>query len=131
MTQDKPTEARQDELAGMMKERARCRAYYEANKVQVLERQTPIAKIYQKTEAGKSNKIASFYRMASKYPEKYKARYFLRNAVQRGLIVKGNCEVCGTEDVESHHDDYSKPLEVRWFCHQHHCELEERWILRV
>ena len=23
-----------------------------------------------------------------------------------------------------------KPLEVRWLCHQHHCEMEGRWIPR-
>ncbi len=68
--------------------------------------------------------------MALKFPEKYKARYTLKNAVRLGKIKRGVCEVCGSVEVEGHHDDYSKPLEVRWFCHQHHCELEGRWIPR-
>ena len=36
-----------------------------------------------------------------------------------------NCETCGVLDtwLQRHHDDYSKPLEVRWLCrscHQKH-----------
>ncbi len=26
------------------------------------------------------------------------------------------CEACGREDAQRHHDDYAKPLEVRWLC---------------
>lgn len=58
--------------------------------------------------------------MREKYPEKYKARYQLRNAVKTGKIQKGVCEKCGSAKTEGHHDDYSKPLEVRWFCQRHH-----------
>ena len=58
---------------------------------------------------------------------KYKARYMVRNAVRLGQLIKKSYEICGAIEVESHHDDYSKPLEVRWLCHQHHCELEGRW----
>ena len=118
--------------------RAYDRAYYEDNKVEIrakykrnravlLQRYRPTAQLYLQTEAGKKTKLANAHRMMAKYPEKYKARYTLRNAVRLGHVIKGVCEVCGIAKVESHHDDYSKPLEVRWFCHQHHCELEERW----
>ncbi len=30
------------------------------------------------------------------------------------------CEVCGSILTERHHDDYSKPLEIRWLCKIHH-----------
>lgn len=40
--------------------------------------------------------------------------------LKRGKIIKGTCEVCNTDNVESHHDDYSKPKTVRWFCRKHH-----------
>lgn len=55
-------------------------------------------------------------------PEKYKAHCALNNAVRDGIVKKGPCEVCGREDVHGHHDDYSKPLEVRWLCPDHHKE---------
>ena len=42
--------------------------------------------------------------------------------VSRGTLVKAPCEVCGSLEVEKHHDDYDKPLEVRWLCREHHLE---------
>lgn len=36
-----------------------------------------------------------------------------------GKITKQPCEVCGAV-AQAHHDDYSKPLEVRWLCPVHH-----------
>jgi hypothetical protein len=49
-------------------------------------------------------------------PEKVKARMAIR------VLDRKPCEVCGIEKVEAHHDDYSKPLQVRWLCKRHHCE---------
>lgn len=50
----------------------------------------------------------------------YQAQLAARNAVSRGTLIKAPCEVCGTDRVHAHHDDYSKPLEVRWLCPLHH-----------
>jgi len=36
------------------------------------------------------------------------------------------CEVCGALDVEMHHDNYAKPLAVRWLCKRHHRALHMR-----
>lgn len=41
---------------------------------------------------------------------------------RRGHLRAEPCEVCGSADVEMHHDDYGKPLEVRWLCAAHHRE---------
>jgi len=72
----------------------------------------------------KNGTTAKSYKiMTEKYPEKYRARYFLRNEVQAGRIIKGDCVVCGNKETHGHHDDYSKPLEVKWLCREHHMEL--------
>lgn len=51
------------------------------------------------------------------------ARQKVCHAIKSGGLVKGVCEVCGSEDSRAHHDDYSKPLEVRWLCPLHHKAL--------
>ncbi len=52
--------------------------------------------------------------------EKYKARTAVGNAVRDGRLVVQPCEVCGSEKVQAHHEDYSKPLGVMWLCFEHH-----------
>lgn len=60
----------------------------------------------------------------AKNPLAYKAEWILAWEVKQGRIVPQPCEVCGkTVNVHGHHDDYSKPLEVRWLCSYHHRKL--------
>lgn len=47
-------------------------------------------------------------------PEKIIAR----NAAR--IIPRQPCEVCGAEPADRHHDDYSRPTEVRFLCEYHH-----------
>lgn len=56
-------------------------------------------------------------------PHKRKARNEVKNAIRRGVLIKMPCEVCEDKNTQAHHDDYSKPLEVRWLCPQHHTDL--------
>lgn len=52
------------------------------------------------------------------------ARARTRYAIKTGKLTRGLCERCGQPSKHAHHDDYSKWLEVRWFCspchHNHH-----------
>lgn len=43
-------------------------------------------------------------------------------ALRRGKLERQPCEVCGERPAEAHHDDYTRPLDVRWLCKQHHLE---------
>tara|TARA_R110000868_G_C10908442_1_gene764782 strand:+ start:580 stop:996 length:417 start_codon:yes stop_codon:yes gene_type:complete len=55
------------------------------------------------------------------HPVEIAARKAVRSAVVAGRLVKQPCEVCGaTYRIHGHHDDYSKPLDVRWLCAKHH-----------
>jgi formylmethanofuran dehydrogenase subunit E len=61
-------------------------------------------------------------------PEKYVAQNAVNNAIRDRRLSRGtHCQQCGSEQwLHAHHDDYSKPLEVRWLCamchHRHHAE---------
>lgn len=55
----------------------------------------------------------------NKNPEANKAHKIVFVAVRNGSILKELC-FCGEYEVEAHHDDYSKPLEVIWLCKPHH-----------
>ena len=55
-----------------------------------------------------------------RYPERVAARHKAWRAVKQGVIKKLPCETCGDIDSQSHHEDYTKPLEVTWLCQLHH-----------
>lgn len=53
------------------------------------------------------------------------AHTIAKAAERRGELVRQPCEVCGAVKVEGHHDDYTKPLAIRWLCHKHHGEAHK------
>lgn len=62
-----------------------------------------------------------------KYPERLdqrnKARKQASYAIKRGILQRQPCQVCGTnENIEAHHHDYSKPLDIHWLCGKCHNE---------
>ena len=77
---------------------------------------------YKNSAAGKRAKSISLKNYAKNYPQKYVAHYAVSNAIRDGRLIRGSCEVCGAENAHAHHDDYTKPLEVRWLCRKHHLE---------
>lgn len=56
----------------------------------------------------------------AKYPKKYKAHGIVNRAIRSMKLFKEPCEICGKDEVHAHHDDYDKPLNVRWLCSEHH-----------
>jgi hypothetical protein len=69
----------------------------------------------------------NYMKQYSKKPEeivKNKARVAVRREIRMGLMARGTCEIRECSVLgQAHHDDYAKPLEVRWLCKQHH-EIE-------
>jgi hypothetical protein len=52
--------------------------------------------------------------------EKYLAHKAVENALKTGKLIRQACE-CGCDrKAQAHHEDYSKPLDVRWLCVQAH-----------
>ena len=59
-----------------------------------------------------------------KNPLKKAAYRIFKSAIKAGRLKRQPCERCGsTVRVHGHHDDYYKPLEVRWLCPQCHTNL--------
>jgi hypothetical protein len=60
-------------------------------------------------------------------PAKQKSRKMAANAIRDGRLVRQPCEVCGTvSGVQAHHDDYDRPLDVRWLCQSDHMAAHGR-----
>jgi hypothetical protein len=57
-------------------------------------------------------KISNWWKVA--------AHNAVKVAKQAGVMISQPCEVCGEKSAGAHHDDYGKPLSVRWLCRIHH-----------
>jgi hypothetical protein len=56
------------------------------------------------------------------------ARIAVQSAIRKGQVIRQPCEECGEKKTEAHHDDYDKPLDVRWLCFVCHRKWhKERW----
>ena len=73
-----------------------------------------------------------FYRGGAKAVDQ--AHNIVEKAVMRGLLIPAPCEQCGSDgvfsdgrrEVQAHHDDYSKPLSVRWLCQKCHHDWHKK-----
>jgi len=62
------------------------------------------------------------YRLNENSKKKLKIRIKVNSLIKSRKIIKMPCEKCGNIKTQAHHDDYNKPLDVRWLCHFHHRE---------
>lgn len=96
------------------------RAYHKKHR----EKRNAQARAYSKTPEGRkaSSRAYNKYRATEDGRYKERARNKLNKAVQSGKITKPTkCSLCGTRaEVEGHHEDYNKPLDVVWLCKECH-----------
>lgn len=95
----------------------------ECNKADVRQNRKAKADYYREYDRKRGNRQGLDYvkEYRKKYPNKYRAVTMVNNAIRSGNLHKQPCEVCGVCDsVHAHHDDYLKPLNVRWLCAVHH-----------
>ncbi len=61
-------------------------------------------------------------------PEKSKAHIAVRFAIERGELIRQACENCGAKQSQAHHEDYGKPLDVKWLCHKCHRKEHRKYV---
>lgn len=91
------------------------------------ERKATVSKIYNAREDVRARN-ANRARERIRRPEeriKHEARWAARRAVAAGGLVRKPCEQCGAQ-AQAHHDDYARPLDVRWLCRKHHNAAHHR-----
>ena len=79
-------------------------------------------KKHSQTLKGKATAIRKTRKRKERFPEKFKAVQAVRNAIQTGKLTRPlACPSCDVERfVEAHHEDYNKPLDVKWLCQDCH-----------
>ena len=83
------------------------------------------------SEEGRESHMLAKVRWVAKNPEKkkeankkwalanqhkIKAHYQVAKAIKNGSLIKAPCIVCSNKKSQAHHEDYEKPLDVRWMC---------------
>lgn len=108
----------------------------ECNKKDVRENRTSHREQYAAYEkerfqkSGRKQKVLEYQkRRRAKHPQKNRARAIVGKAIKSGKLTRQPCEVCGELKSEAHHDDYSKPLDVRWLCFKHHREVHGQTVI--
>lgn len=60
-------------------------------------------------------------------PKKAAAHNAVSKAKAKGTLLERPCEICGSvTHIHAHHDDYSRPLDIRWLCPVHHKEWHDK-----
>lgn len=101
---------------------SRCQGYLEPNRVNKQRYCLKCHNYYMKQTRKKHSELTEEQRM------KANCRSYLHVYIKRGKIIKQPCKICGDLNVQAHHNDYSKPLEVEWLCPTHHIEEHKKLI---
>lgn len=60
---------------------------------------------------------------------RYKIRQRTNSMIRRGKLTRQPCEVCKSEKVEAHHEDYNIVDKIKWLCVKHHSELHSNQLI--
>lgn len=112
--------------------RAVRKVYYEEHKDELNRNHREYVRENKEKENARSRQYNKKHRVAIReYERRYRketnyAKDKVRDAIKSGKLIKKSCEVCGNEKVQAHHDDYNKPLEIRWLCRRCHSEWHRK-----
>ncbi|MCK5610798.1 hypothetical protein KAR91_53490 [Candidatus Pacearchaeota archaeon] len=97
-----------------------CRDYVVNNKDKI----RPALRAYRQTGKCKQSRSVSKAKYRAKYPQKDKAHSAISRGILAGKIIRQPCQKCGSnENIQAHHEDYDKPLDVMWLCIKHHSDI--------
>ncbi|WP_188470190.1 hypothetical protein [Hafnia psychrotolerans] len=96
---------------------------YDQQRDQNIER-IELKKAYRQSTKGKIVVAACHQRYQEKFPAKRKAHLLVGNFLRAGKLVRPEtCESCSTvKQLQAHHCDYTKPLDVMWLCSSCHTD---------
>lgn len=84
------------------------------------------------TPAQRKRRAERVARYQAAHPEKREAHIAVMHEIRMGRLQRADaCDGCGQsvaelragDRLEAHHDDYNKPLEVRWLCRRCHAAV--------
>jgi hypothetical protein len=83
---------------------------------------------YREYDKKRRNRQTNEYRarLRLEFPMAYRARTMVRNAIRDHKLFQEPCEICGNPETHAHHDNYLKPLNVRWLCPAHHSQWHHK-----
>lgn len=84
-----------------------------------------------KSDKRRYNRMLEFKKQWNK-ENKYKknAHNEVQKAIKKGLLIRPNkCEMCGKTncEIQGHHDDYAKPLNIVWVCTECHGKIHRKY----
>jgi ribosomal protein S27AE len=89
-------------------------------------------KIYKQSPKGKIVQERYYHSIAKKRANlRYQTKHLREHcvyqkvyyAIKTGKLLRQPCKICGKPSAFAHHEDYNKPLVVKWLCNYHHSEL--------
>lgn len=87
---------------------------------------------YDRKRSKNKDRMAASYQVTKAWREADRRRSAAHNAVARaiksGQLERLPCEQCGEPKSVGHHDDYDKPLQVRWLCQPCHVRLHKEHL---
>ena len=105
-----------------------CQNEYQRNRNQKIKKENPEKYLKQWRESGKRDR--------KRNPIKVSARNKVKYALKKGYLKKLACEICKDKNTHAHHEDYSRPLDVKWLCKIHHLKehgklkyLNKSWVI--